>query len=200
MRRARGTQPFSPHAPHVGAISTFLDRRARWPKVRRRAIAKYANRRRPSPSPPRRHLRFWRRRKITKNSGRHSSARLNRVTKETVHLVQAFVAGRGKGLKSEPPIACKSAEEACRRAERLSASGSAWSRSRPRRILIWATTTRARPSCSRLAKSRRRSTKCEGGLARPLGQGGVASRGGERLTLSTSSITEWPWPNPDETA
>jgi hypothetical protein len=42
------------------------------------------------------------------------------MSKETVHLVQAFVAGRGKALKSEPPIACKTAEEACRRAERLS--------------------------------------------------------------------------------
>jgi hypothetical protein len=42
------------------------------------------------------------------------------VPKETVHLVRAFVSGRGKVLKSEPPIACKSAEEARRRAERLS--------------------------------------------------------------------------------
>jgi len=44
------------------------------------------------------------------------------MTKETVHLVQAYVAGRGRTpLRAEPPIACKSAEEACRRAERLSA-------------------------------------------------------------------------------
>jgi hypothetical protein len=42
------------------------------------------------------------------------------VAKETVHLVQAFIAGRGVSLKSEPPIACRSAEDACRRAERLS--------------------------------------------------------------------------------
>jgi hypothetical protein len=42
------------------------------------------------------------------------------MAKETIHLVQAFIAGRGKALKSEPPIACRSAEEACRRAERLS--------------------------------------------------------------------------------
>ncbi len=42
------------------------------------------------------------------------------MAKETVHLVQAFVAGRGKGLKSEPPMACKTAEEARRKAERLS--------------------------------------------------------------------------------
>ena len=42
------------------------------------------------------------------------------MPKETVHLVRAFVSGRGKVLKSEPPIACKSAEEARRRAERLS--------------------------------------------------------------------------------
>jgi hypothetical protein len=42
------------------------------------------------------------------------------MAKETVHLVQAFVAGRGKGLKSEPAFACKTAEEARRKAERLS--------------------------------------------------------------------------------
>jgi hypothetical protein len=42
------------------------------------------------------------------------------MSRETVHLVQAFIAGRGSALRSEPPIACKSAEEACRRAERLS--------------------------------------------------------------------------------
>ncbi len=38
---------------------------------------------------------------------------------QTVHLVQAFVAGRGKGLKSEQPVVCKTPEEALRRAERL---------------------------------------------------------------------------------
>jgi hypothetical protein len=42
------------------------------------------------------------------------------MSRETVHLVQAFIAGRGGALRSEAPIACKSAEEACRRAERLS--------------------------------------------------------------------------------
>lgn len=39
---------------------------------------------------------------------------------ETVHIVQAFVAGRGKALKSEPAMACKTAEDARRKAERLS--------------------------------------------------------------------------------
>ena len=39
---------------------------------------------------------------------------------ETVHLVQAFVAGRAQALKAEPAIACRSAEEARRKAERLS--------------------------------------------------------------------------------
>src|SRR5579863_1309253 len=39
------------------------------------------------------------------------------VARETVHLVQAFLAERGQALRSEPPIACKSAEEACRRAQ-----------------------------------------------------------------------------------
>jgi hypothetical protein len=42
------------------------------------------------------------------------------MAKETLYLVQAFIAGRGSALRSEAPIACKSAEEACRRAERLS--------------------------------------------------------------------------------
>ena len=42
------------------------------------------------------------------------------MAKETVHLVQAFVAGRGKALKSEPAMACKTPEEARRKAERLS--------------------------------------------------------------------------------
>jgi hypothetical protein len=45
---------------------------------------------------------------------------LDPMPKETLHLVQAFIAGRGgRGLRSEAPIACKSADEACRRAERL---------------------------------------------------------------------------------
>ena len=39
---------------------------------------------------------------------------------ETVHIVQAYVAGRGKGLKAEPSVGCKDAEEARRKAERLS--------------------------------------------------------------------------------
>lgn len=38
---------------------------------------------------------------------------------ETIHLVQAFIAGRGKALKSEQPVVCKTPEEALRRAERL---------------------------------------------------------------------------------
>lgn len=37
-----------------------------------------------------------------------------------MHLVQAFVAGRGQALKSEPAFACRSAEDALRKAERLS--------------------------------------------------------------------------------
>ena len=41
------------------------------------------------------------------------------MAKETVHLVQAYVAGRGKALKAEPAMGCKSAEEARRKAERL---------------------------------------------------------------------------------
>jgi hypothetical protein len=42
------------------------------------------------------------------------------VARETVHLVQAYIAGRGKGIKAEPAIGCKDAEEARRKAERLS--------------------------------------------------------------------------------
>lgn len=42
------------------------------------------------------------------------------MARETVHLVQAYVAGRGKGLKAEPQVACKTAEDARRKAERLS--------------------------------------------------------------------------------
>ena len=42
------------------------------------------------------------------------------MTKQTAYIVQAFVAGRGKSLRQEPPILCTSADDACRRAERLS--------------------------------------------------------------------------------
>jgi hypothetical protein len=42
------------------------------------------------------------------------------MARETVHLVQAFVAGRGSALKPEPAVACKTAEDARRKAERLS--------------------------------------------------------------------------------
>lgn len=38
---------------------------------------------------------------------------------QTVHLVQAFVAGRGQALRAEPPLICASAAEAQRKAERL---------------------------------------------------------------------------------
>ena len=38
---------------------------------------------------------------------------------ETVYIVQAYVAGRGTGLKAEPQIGCKDAEEARRKGERL---------------------------------------------------------------------------------
>ncbi|CAN5640954.1 hypothetical protein [Phenylobacterium sp.] len=39
---------------------------------------------------------------------------------ETVHLVQSYIAGKGKALKAEPVVICKSAEEARRKADRLS--------------------------------------------------------------------------------
>lgn len=39
---------------------------------------------------------------------------------ETVHLVQAYVAGKGRSIwKAEPAVGCKTAEEARRKAERL---------------------------------------------------------------------------------
>lgn len=41
------------------------------------------------------------------------------MAKETVHIVQAYVAGRGQALKAEQQIGCKTAEEARRKAERL---------------------------------------------------------------------------------
>ncbi len=41
------------------------------------------------------------------------------MPRETVHILQAYVAGRGKGLKAEPQVGCKTAEEARRKAERL---------------------------------------------------------------------------------
>jgi hypothetical protein len=42
------------------------------------------------------------------------------VAKETVHLMLAFTAGRGKGLRAEQAVVCRDAEEARRKAERLS--------------------------------------------------------------------------------
>ena len=44
------------------------------------------------------------------------------MARETTYLVQAFVAGRGSGLKAEKAVACKSGEAACRMAERMAAS------------------------------------------------------------------------------
>ena len=42
-----------------------------------------------------------------------------RMAIETVHIVQAYVQGRGKGLKAEQQVGCKTAEDAQRKAERL---------------------------------------------------------------------------------
>lgn len=38
---------------------------------------------------------------------------------ETVHIVQAYFQGKGKGLKAEQQMGCKTAEDARRKAERL---------------------------------------------------------------------------------
>jgi hypothetical protein len=41
------------------------------------------------------------------------------MASETVYILQTYVAGRGKALKAEPQVGCKTAEEARRKAERL---------------------------------------------------------------------------------
>ena len=41
------------------------------------------------------------------------------MPRETVHIVQTYLAGQGRGLKAEPPVGCKDAAEAARKAERL---------------------------------------------------------------------------------
>lgn len=40
---------------------------------------------------------------------------------ETVHIVQTYTQGKGRNLKAEQPMGCKTAEEARRKAERLAA-------------------------------------------------------------------------------
>ena len=44
------------------------------------------------------------------------------MARQTQHLVQSFTAGRGAALKADKPIACKTAEEARRKAERMADS------------------------------------------------------------------------------
>lgn len=44
------------------------------------------------------------------------------MARETVFVVQSFSAGRGKGLKADQAVPCKSGEAARRMAERLSAA------------------------------------------------------------------------------
>lgn len=41
------------------------------------------------------------------------------MARETVYVVQSYVRGRGKGLKAEQQVGCKTAAEALRKAERL---------------------------------------------------------------------------------
>ncbi len=41
------------------------------------------------------------------------------MANETVHIVQAYIAGRGSALKPEAPVGCGNAEEARRKAERI---------------------------------------------------------------------------------
>jgi len=41
------------------------------------------------------------------------------MASETVYILQTYIAGRGKGLKAEQQVGCKTAEEARRKAERL---------------------------------------------------------------------------------
>lgn len=44
------------------------------------------------------------------------------MARETIHIVQAYVAGKGNRLKAETPVSCKSADVALRTAERLAQS------------------------------------------------------------------------------
>jgi hypothetical protein len=44
------------------------------------------------------------------------------MARQTKHIMQAFVAGRGGALRPEPPIVCKTQEEAAKRARRAAAS------------------------------------------------------------------------------
>ncbi|WP_119421775.1 hypothetical protein [Desertibaculum subflavum] len=41
------------------------------------------------------------------------------MARETIFLVQAFLAGKGNGLKADTPMRCRSAEAARKTAERL---------------------------------------------------------------------------------
>jgi hypothetical protein len=41
---------------------------------------------------------------------------------ETLYIVQAYIAGRGKALRAEPQVSCKSGDEARRKGERLAAT------------------------------------------------------------------------------
>ena len=41
------------------------------------------------------------------------------MASETVYILQSYVAGRGKALKAEQQVGCKTVEEARRKAERL---------------------------------------------------------------------------------
>ena len=41
------------------------------------------------------------------------------MARETVYILQSYVAGRGKSLKAEQQVGCRNAEEARRKAERL---------------------------------------------------------------------------------
>jgi len=43
----------------------------------------------------------------------------NPMARETIHVIQAYHAGKRGGLKAETPIPCRSAEAALRAAERL---------------------------------------------------------------------------------
>ena len=41
------------------------------------------------------------------------------MAKETVYIVQSYVRGRGRSLRAEQQVGCKSPEDAYRKAERL---------------------------------------------------------------------------------
>ena len=56
---------------------------------------------------------------MTIAAGRLHLSERNLVARQTVYIVQTYIAGKGGRLKADTPVPCKSAEAALRTAERL---------------------------------------------------------------------------------